>query len=92
MKKEELEMLDPEILVRNYRRAIELRISANGNGKSPFDEKQLEEEIVRRVHLAEEVTAEVGILKRDLAQKKSEASFQAQLDRKGWAFEIGSTG
>ena len=43
-----LQKSDPEI-VALFKRAIELNTKPGGNGHNPLDEKQLEEEVLRRM-------------------------------------------
>lgn len=49
MSERELKALKDKPLLEMYKRAVELRIKDNGNGKSPFDENQLEQEILERM-------------------------------------------
>lgn len=44
-----MQPLSDEEILNCYTRSIELRVENKGNGKSPFDENQLKEEIFRRM-------------------------------------------
>ena len=48
MSPNELEKLLDIQLVENFKRAIELDVKNSGNGKNPFDQNQLKEELLRR--------------------------------------------
>ena len=49
MKKEDLIKLGTKPLLDNFKRAIELDTKDAGNGKNPFDQKELYGEILRRL-------------------------------------------